>query len=506
MFLGKYFTSWMVMVHLQSVSVQAGVEDLNGLVRYYTGDNSLADASGVSSGTENDLTVKNGGTASYETVASTPFSSTSRAVFKFNGSSGGGYHLSAPADNLPLGNSARSMMGWVRIDQSAVDYWPILFGYGASGSNHLFIFGIQPDGTLHFDLWGNGDAGVAQLVDDHTPYNGTWKHYALTYDPPKIKFYVNGVLTKEGDLTESLDTLAGSTFQTGGNPYSPNGKFYGATAEIAIFSRALTQTEIVASTGTASGGGDPHFLGFGGVAFTWQGTCDSILTMTSSIRDIERNMHVHIRTKKVRKWSAIDLIAFKIGNEVGEIGSDEARLIHNGIEKEGINSDLLTVVKSFDKRRKKMIMYNIVFNKDKQLEVKVNLRYKMIYVSLSGNFPEETIGLLGSPHKPGLYSRNGTQMTEKEINKYSESWQVRDTDPQLFQQHKLPQYPEKCLYYLPKSASNTRSRRLLQRKTLTLEEATRACAAHSPGPLKTFCIEDVIGTADVDVAKDTFYG
>ena len=45
----------------------------------------------------------------------------------------------------------------------------------------------------------------------------------------------------------------------------------------------------------------------------------------------------------------------------------------------------------------------------------------MIYATLSGNYEKGTVGLLGSPHKPGLFARDGTKMTNEDINKYVES-------------------------------------------------------------------------------------
>ncbi len=41
---------------------------------------------------------------------------------------------------------------------------------------------------------------------------------------------------------------------------------------------------------------------------------------------------------------------------------------------------------------------------------------------------------------------------------------------------------------------------------VSLEEATAACAIHTPGPLKQFCIEDVVQTGDMEVVDEKFYG
>ena len=69
-------------------------------------------------------------------------------------------------------------------------------------------------------------------------------------------------------------------------------------------------------------------------------------------------------------------------------------------------------------RNAKKAIYKTVSNKAKQLEVKVSTISKIIYGTLSGNHPQGIVGLLGSSYKPGLYSRDGKRMTNKEIKKY----------------------------------------------------------------------------------------
>ena len=108
----------------------------------------------------------------------------------------------------------------------------------------------------------------------------------------------------------------------------------------------------------------------------------------------------------------------------------------------------------------------------------------MIYATLSGNYEKGTVGLLGSPHNPGLFARDGTKMTNQDINKFVESWQVQDTDPLLFREKRKPQFPEKCLYHVPEKKSDGRSRRLQEKHQVSL----LACPPHRAGPLKESCI------------------
>ena len=75
----------------------------------------------------------------------------------------------------------------------------------------------------------------------------------------------------------------------------------------------------------------------------------------------------------------------------------------------------------FSKMKKKNIQYEFVFNKDKNLVARANTRTKMLFVTLRENFPEVTVGVLGSPHKPGMFARNGTDMAGQDINQFVES-------------------------------------------------------------------------------------
>ena len=99
------------------------------------------------------------------------------------------------------------------------------------------------------------------------------------------------------------------------------------------------------------------------------GQCDLILTKAA-----KTNVEVHIRTRRVRKWSAIDTIAFKVGNDEGEIRSEDGIFRLNGNEVESIGTKALSVVKSLHTSKKSAIIYSIVFEEDKNLQVEVNPR------------------------------------------------------------------------------------------------------------------------------------
>ena len=91
-------------------------------------------------------------------------------------------------------------------------------------------------------------------------------------------------------------------------------------------------------------------------------------------------------------------------------------------------------------------------------------------------------------------------MSSKDVDTFVESWQVKDSDPQLFHVKRMPQYSSKYIYDMKQTLS---SRSLKEFHTATRRDATAACAMHKPGPMQEFCIDDAI---DIDSAADDFYG
>jgi len=264
---------------------------------------------------------------------------------------------------------------------------------------------------------------------------------------------------------------------------------------------------------SASCGGDPHFSGFGGYFFSWQGHCDVILSSSPKAGLNKEDVMVHVRTTRRRKWSIIEAVAVSAGDDVVEIDNN-GKLLLNGSKVKTVTSKSFTFSKEFLGSGKLIIIYLFNFGDGKLLEVKANTRSNMVFTNMSGDFPKGSVGLLGSPVEPGLFARNGTtNMHVDDVDEFVESWQVRDTDTQLFQNTRTPQYPNKCVYdtdevrdYLEEVNVYLRGRRLDEQDIVTLEQAVSACAKHKFGPLRTFCEEDVMATGDLELADDAFYG
>ena len=68
-----------------------------------------------------------------------------------------------------------------------------------------------------------------------------------------------------------------------------------------------------------------------------------VLIKIPKVSKEDDNVEVHVRTKRVRQWSLIDVVALKVGTDVGEIESSEGNFILNGHQVESISTDKLTV-------------------------------------------------------------------------------------------------------------------------------------------------------------------
>ncbi len=241
-------------------------------------------------------------------------------------------------------------------------------------------------------------------------------------------------------------------------------------------------------------------------------------------------LDVHIRTTRVDNprgisYSYISSAAVQIERDVLEVSNDGHILI-NGNDDNDMNLDnnkdntspvLSTVFAGYTltKTRKgsknRIATFDLDLHDGKNIIIRCNTKNGMIFVDINGHF-DDSEGLLGAPlgSKNGdmLLSRDGSLDMTGNWNSFGEEWQVRDTEPKLFQESREPQYPVTCSYDADKDSSNTQLRRRLLHNNaedgVTREEAMEACA-HTVGEKKNFCIDDVMVTGDLELSTDPFY-
>ena len=112
-----------------------------------------------------------------------------------------------------------------------------------------------------------------------------------------------------------------------------------------------------------------------------------------------------------------------------------------------------------------------------------------------------SIGLMGRFQDGVGVDRSGAKTWQEESNHnaFGQEWQVRDTDPQLFQSNRVPQYPQSCI--LPKQKSViSRLRRRLGENTVPKDKARAACQHWKDSRQVEMCIFDVLASGDLDMA------
>ena len=80
-----------------------------------------------------------------------------------------------------------------------------------------------------------------------------------------------------------------------------------------------------------------------------------VLLKSPKTKDGDTVVEMHIRTRRVRSWSAIDSIAIKSGEDVGEIESNKDTLTLNGHKVDSAKTDSLSITKlqgSINNKRK----------------------------------------------------------------------------------------------------------------------------------------------------------
>ena len=230
-------------------------------------------------------------------------------------------------------------------------------------------------------------------------------------------------------------------------------------------------------------------------------------------------------------YSYISAAAVQMGNTVLEVSANDGSLLVDGSSQvfandaaEESGTDVLsfaggyTLERSTKGKRGLITVFDInLGDENKKISIRCNTKSMMLFVDVTGYF-EDSEGLLGAPvgGSEGLGSRPNAagdrfDMTEN-WNSYGEEWQVLDTEPNLFQEKRFPQYPQGCVY---ETTSFKKNKRMLRRRLLSdsvdeaaLEMKARKACAKSSGDdtiMNQFCFHDVMATGDLELSEDPFY-
>ena len=215
-------------------------------------------------------------------------------------------------------------------------------------------------------------------------------------------------------------------------------------------------------------------------------------------------LRIHIRTTRVEYFSFIERIAVQIGSSILEFANDADKFWING-----------TTVGPNRKHHKTMFHGFQIRRDPKAISIRIHdegrahhdgQAAKIDLLTRKNGFPavvvdggitdvfEGSMGLLGDCRTGRRLARDGkTELIGENATAFALEWQVRDTEPMLFQEARAPQYPTKCI----PPAKVMRSRLGMSHMQ---KEAEEACA-HWKEDVED-CILDVIATRDISIAKE----
>ena len=255
--------------------------------------------------------------------------------------------------------------------------------------------------------------------------------------------------------------------------------------------------------------------------YSVHGQCQNTMAKSEKFFD-GKGLVVQIRTTRIdrphgKSYSYISGAAIKVGDDVVEVQNDGSAIINGVNDLLDDDGDVDTPVaaaatrtfdgfrlsKSIKGKHDNIYVYDLSYDNGAAIQIRANLKTGIVNVDLSGSYPEDMMGLLGSQHHSKLLARDGETDLTGMYNTFFNEWQVRDDEPQLFiNEDYVPLYPQPCLYKEVKK-SNVR-RRLSDVEPVSIEAAEEACAGALPDK-KQYCIDDVTATGDLELAEDRFY-
>ena len=241
-------------------------------------------------------------------------------------------------------------------------------------------------------------------------------------------------------------------------------------------------------------GGDPHIKTWNGGRFSYHGECDLVMIHNEGFGNY-LGLDLHIRTKIRTFYSYIEAIALRIGKNIIEVQTDS--LLVDGTPVTDENLPLAT--KYFTLQAPQMVDRAKVYQVD-LLDTGDSIRFLIYNHFLSFQIAghdsdfEASAGLLGDFHTGKWLARDGITLMDS-TDEYGAEWQVREDEPQLFQEWRDASVA--CV--LPDDAPLSLTDRKLRATDPSEKNARKACAHKAPEEFD-FCVYDVLATDDVGMA------
>jgi len=258
-------------------------------------------------------------------------------------------------------------------------------------------------------------------------------------------------------------------------------------------------SEQVSCCSSAGCGSDPHFRTWNTEHFSYHGACDLVLVKSHDFA-AKAGLEIHIRTEHdpAHSFSFIKAIAMKIGDDIFEMeGKNKFRIndvVSNAAPTEfgGFPVRKVEEAKWCRDKCANAQIYRFFFGGHGHIEIANWRGFLHIELDWCVTGFHDATGLLGKEGVQGFIGRDGTKIHD--VHQFGHSWQVRDSDPQLF----LNVRDTHSVCTLP-----TNTQRRLDIATRRMAE--NACA-HLTGDLRKMCSFDVESTGDRMMSYSPMFG
>jgi hypothetical protein len=162
-------------------------------------------------------------------------------------------YVEVDVSSFPSGASSFSVGSFIKWNGNGSATNDIIFSYGLDGSNNAVILWINNSGYAEFQF--GSDTG--KVTSTSTISTGIWYHILTTYDKSQTKIYINSELQGTTNYSSGNIVLNNNVNGNKGaigrfiSPYSSQvtspagyGTFNGNIAQVQIYNRALTASEI----------------------------------------------------------------------------------------------------------------------------------------------------------------------------------------------------------------------------------------------------------------------
>jgi len=302
---------------------------------------------------------------------------------------------------------------------------------------------------------------------------------------------LGNVIGTGSNTTNTTNTPNTTTNSTGGSPLGSN---------VTNRTRPINGTNATNTSSNGGGYGDPHLKTWRGHVFDFHGECDLILAKSANFAN-GLGFELHIRTEMRRDWSFISEASLKIGNDVFEVGKrglyrfngkTGARLVGSiATLPQTISGYPIHHVHYDDKRHK----FEVELGESGVVAIKIYNEFLSVTIDHGHDYAfHDSIGLTGDFTTGELLGRVGRVI--QDTNDVGQEWQVLDTEPKLFREQRLPQYPQKCNMPAPGATA----RRRLAEGMISFSDAENACKDWDAEGREA-CIYDVMATGDLGMAQ-----